>query len=427
MLPGMSKRSASRKTRPSRVRKGPAVVRAMGSADLLRFVPDLVAVDPQDSLVVVLFRHSQGTRSRTRGAMRIDLLHSEDPVETERWAEALLGQVLRVEGITGVAVVAYTDESFAPSGRPPAAAQIRAVARQAERVGLEVLDRFCVAADGWGSLGDPLLPRGGRPLEEIEPAERRRALPRRAEEVVLAPLEKQQAFQLDYADWWTRADGPGGVLHGASLAEPGSSFGIAAETEPAMERYRWGRDIDEVVAIVEGMLEPHDEADGPCPCRALLLALAERQGVMNLVLAQIAWGPAFGTELWTAANAPKGRERSLDRMVAAIGGGRFTRPDADRIERAVAVLLETAGYIPLPADRAPIDDMLSWLHWAHGGSSAAADHATRALRADPGRDVAAVVLAKIRRGDLPEWAFRPDPRKPDPFESLLRTERTAAR
>jgi hypothetical protein len=411
----MSKRSSRRRSHPDRP---PAVVRAMGPADLLRSVPDLVAVDPEDSLVLILFRRSQGTRSRTQGAMRVDLPHGLDDERLDRWAAAVLGQVLKVDRITGIAAVACTPDTFAPDGRPPAAAELRAVGRQAARMGLEVLDRFVVAADGWGSLDDPELPRGGRPLAEIEPAERAPRLPRTAPEVPLAPPAARRRFQEHYTAWWRFADGPGRTLHGVALMRPGTALGLRPEGEPAMERYRWGRDVGEVVDLVEGMLEPHDEGgDEPCPCRALLLALAERQGIENLVLLQLAWGRALGQEMWTAVNAPGGRRRSLDRLVAALAGGRFRRPDPDRVEAAVAALLETSAYVPVE-HRAPLDGMLAWLHWAVGGSSAAASYATRALQRHPGRDVPSLVLAKVQRNELPEWAFRRDGRR-DPYAALL--------
>lgn len=325
----MSKQSSRRRSRPrTRTDRAPAAVRAMGPSDLLRFVPELVAVDPEDSLVLILFRRSHGTRSRTQGAMRIDLPHGFDDERLDRWAAAVLGQVLKVERITGIAAVAYTPDTFAPDGRPPAAAELRAVGRQAARMGLEVLDRFTVAPDGWGSLDDPELPRGGRPLAEIEPEERTPRLPRAAAEVPLAPLAIRRRFQEQYTAWWRFADGPGRTLHGVPLMRPGTALGLLPEGEPAMERYRWGRDVQEVLDLVEGMLEPHDDGgEAPCPCRALLLALAERQGIENLVLLQLAWGRAIGQEMWTAVNAPEGRRRSLDRLVAAIGGGRFRRPD----------------------------------------------------------------------------------------------------
>ena len=373
----MSKQSSRRRSRPRPARRPPTVVRAMAPEDLLRHVPELAGAVPEDSLVLILFRRSQGTRPRTHGAMRVDLRHTEDPEELALWAGAVLQTVLRVDGVTGVAVAVYTPETFAPGGRPPAAAQIRAVAREAERRGLEVLDRFCVAADGWGSLDDPELPRGGRPLALIEPAEPLRRRLRAEPPVPLAPHRERVAFAAEYRLWWRCADGPGGVLHGVRLTEPGSAFGPAAEAEPAMERYRWGRDVVEVVDLVEAMLAPH------------------------------------------------GREASLARLTEAITGGRFRRPDLERIDAAIAALLDTARYVP-EEERAPLDGMLAWLHWASGGGSAAGAYAQRALRAHPGRDVPTLVLVKLQRNELPDWAFRRDPAKADPVESLLAGERTAA-
>jgi hypothetical protein len=401
----------------------------MGPADLLRHVPDLLPVDPEDSLVLILFRRSHGTKSRTHGAMRVDLLHADDPEQLDPWAAAVLGRVLHVDGVTGVAIAAYTPETFAPSGRPPAADQVRAVARQAERMGLEVLDRFCVAADGWGSLGDPELPRGGNPLSLLEPEEPRE--PRR--DPLARPEPAAEALSDRFADhyeqWWTRPEGPGGVLHGVDLGEPAPTGDVGPASmlsllrppagESAMDRYRWGRDIEAVVDLVEGILVPHDDDGRPCPCRALLLSLVVRQGLIGLLLAQIAWGPAFGREVWTAVSAPDGRTRSIDRMLDAIGGGRFRRPDTDRIDAGIAALQEVATYVDLPSTGAGIDEALSWLHWACGASSTAGRLAERALGQDDDRDIAPTLLAKAQRGVLPQWAFRKDPRKPDRFASLL--------
>jgi hypothetical protein len=70
--------------------------------------------------------------------------------------------------------------------------------------------------------------------------------------------------------------------------------------------------------------------------------------------------------------------------------------------------------------------MLSWLHWATGGGSAAGAYAERALRAHPGRDVPTLVLVKLQRNELPEWAFRTNPARGDAFDSLLHGQRTAA-
>ena len=57
--------------------------------------------------------------------------------------------------------------------------------------------------------------------------------------------------------------------------------------------------------------------------------------------------------------------------------------------------------------------------------AAAGAYAERALRAHPGRDVPSLVLVKLQRNELPEWAFRRDPAKADAYEALLAGERTA--
>lgn len=398
----------------SRTVEPPTVVKADGAAHFLRLVPQIAATECADSLVLVLF-----SGRRTHGAMRVDLLHTEAPLALKRWAQSVLGRACKVQGVDGVVPVVYTDDAFAPSGRPPAAPVLRELRRQATRMGLDVRDLLVVAADGWGSLLDPELPRGGRPLDEVAPQDGDPAFdlrPRSAPEYGPA----QPGRVLEFADhlecWWAEVDGPGGVLHGVDLAESLSAFGPAAdpEPEPAMQRYRFGKGDEEVIALVEGMLEVHDPDEPVCPCRALLYSLATRQGLENLVLLQIGWGRAFGSELWAAAQAGDRTDPVLEKLAAAISGGAFPRPDVERIERAMEALLEVGALVP-PESRAPVDSMLCWLYWARGGSSAAAELALRALQEEPGRDVPSLVLAQVQRGVLPEWAFRADPTAPDEF------------
>ncbi|GAA2754580.1 DUF4192 family protein [Amnibacterium kyonggiense] len=413
---------ALRAQSPDPVRRPvPRVVQASGPAGVLRFVPDLLPVDPEDSLVLVLFRRMQGRRSRTHGAMRVDLRHTEDEGELAAWAEAVLGGVLRVDGVTGVAIAAYTPETFAPSGRPPAAVQVRVVARQAERMGLEVLDRFCVGADAWGSLDDPMLPRGGRPLAQLEP-DGPRLRPRPPVPAAgWATAADRRRFRADHAAWWGRPDGPGGAVHGVPMGP-----GDAADRRSPMDRYRWGVDLDQVVDLVEAALLEHGPGDAPCACRALLASLAERPGLIPMLLGQIGWGRAFGRELWTAFAAPAGRQRTGERLREAIGGGKFPRPDVARLETALAAFHEAAAVAESPRTAAGVEEALAWLHWARGAASTAGGHAERALVLDDDRDLAPVVLDRVEAGILPLWAYRADPRKPDRFERLLAApERTA--
>ncbi|MGT2424681.1 DUF4192 family protein [Amnibacterium kyonggiense] len=392
----------------------PRIVRATGPAGVLPFVPDLLPVDPVDSLVLVLFRRVGGRTSRTHGAMRVDLRHTEDEAELAVWAEAVLGGVLRVDGVTGVAIAAYTAGAFAPSGRPPAAAQVRAVGRRAERMGLEVLDRFCIGADAWGSLDDPLLPRDGRPLALLRPDGPRPPARPPAPEPGSAPAADRRRFRADRAAWWGSPAGPGGEVHGVRVGPVG-----ADDRRSPMDRYRSGADLDQVVDLVEAVLLEHAEDGPPCPCRALLASLAERPGLIPALLGQLGWGRAFGRELWTAFAAPVGRERTAERLRAAIGGGRFPRPDVRRLEAAIAALHEATSCAEAPRTAAGVEEALAWLHWARGAASTAAVHAGRALALDGDRDLAPLLVDRTARGVLPLWAYREDPRKPDRWERLL--------
>ncbi len=392
----------------------PSVVRCATADDLLRLVPQLVVGGLRDSVVLVLFRGR-----RTHGALRVDAPRGVRGRRLEAWSDHLLGIACRVDGVDGVVAVAYTDDPFAPSGRPPQTGPLRALARAAHRMGLEVRDLLCVAPDGWGSLLDAELPRGGRPLGLLDP---RPGDPVRPAMRVPVPVPASEAARAAFAAalrrWWTHPEGPGGVLHGVDLRRAGAASGPAVASAPAMERYRWGRDQQDVVALVEGMLDPHDDEDpdAPCPCRALLHAIGDRQGLENLMLVQFGWGADLGADLWRAADAGDVTAPALDDLAAAVGGGAFRRPDVQRLERAIAVLTRVAGLVD-DADRASVDGMLAWLHWALGAGSIAAELARRALEREPDRDLALLVAARTTAGDLPEWAFREDPTAPDPLRS----------
>lgn len=392
----------------------PTVVRCSTAADLLRLEPLLVDVPAHDSLVLVLFR---GTR--THRAMRLDLLRSRTPHIMRGWAAQALGRACRVEGVDGIVPVVHTDDAFAPTGRLPRADLLRILGRQARAMGLEVRDLLCVAADGWGSLLDPELPRGGRPLAEIAPRDGDpQPSPRTVPEYGERSRAARSAFARALERWWVHPEGPGGVLHGVDLRRRGTAFGRAAALRPAMQRYRHGEDTADLVRLVERVLDPHDDAaDRPCPCRALLFALATRQGLETLVLVQFGWGQQLAQEVWQAVNSGDGTAAGLDVLQAAIGGLAFRRPDVDRVERAIEVLVAVGEHVPA-ADRAPVDGMLAWLHWAIGSGSIAGALANRAQRADPGRDVPSFVLSRVGGGVLPEWAYAEDPAALDPLREL---------
>lgn len=385
------------------------VVKAADAADLLRYLPALAGVPVDDSLVLMLFR---GTR--TTGALRFDLPHALRAEHLRRWASTVVGTACRLDGITGVVAVVVTPDTFAPSGRPPGTDVLRAIARWARLVGLEVQGELCVAGDGWGSLRDPDLPRGGRPLSEVEPVRLDGARPLTTlPEPGRASAAAQDRFARQFAAWWLLPEGPGGTLHGVPLDAPGAAFGVPDERDPAMERYRFGVDQEQLTELIERMLDPHDDAgDVPCPCRALLAALAGRPGLPGLVLLQFALGHALGDRLWTAVSGGDPAAPEIDLIRRALIGD-HRRPDADRLRAAIAAVAQAEALSP-PAERAGVVAMLAWLYWASGGGSIAGALADRALAEDPRQELAQHVKALTDAGRLPGWAFSEDPAA-DPF------------
>lgn len=387
----------------------PTVVRAADAADLLRYLPALAGVPVDDSLVLVLFR---GTR--TGGALRFDLPHGLLPDQMQRWASTAVGTACRLDGITGVVAVVVTPETFAPSGRPPGTDLLRAVARRARLAGLEVRGELCLAADGWGSLRDPDLPRGGRSLAEVEPV-RIEGVP--APRTLPAPGTASRAAQDRLVEqleaWWLLPQGPGGTLHGVRLDAPGAAFGVADDRVPAMERYRYGDDREQLTELIERMLDPHDDpADAPCPCRALLVALAGRPGLPAVVVLQLAFGQTFGDRIWAAASGGGSGVPEIDLIRGALVGD-HRRPDADRLRLAIEAVSAAEALCP-QHERAGVVGMLAWMHWACGGGSVAAALADRALGEDPEQELALHVRVLTDGGRLPAWAFSEDPTA-DPF------------
>ena len=155
-------------------------------------------------------------------------------------------------------------------------------------MGLEVLDRFVVAADGWGSLDDPRLPRGGHPLALLEPG-RAGARPRDAARRGRAGAGGAgDRFADHYEAWWSRPEGPGGVLHGVRLGDwagRARAFGPASLTSCSSCRGspRWtgtagGGTSTRWSTSSRGSSSRTTSTTARAPCRALLLALVRAAG-----------------------------------------------------------------------------------------------------------------------------------------------------
>ncbi|MDQ1531016.1 MAG: hypothetical protein QOE37_1121 [Microbacteriaceae bacterium] len=379
------------------------IVRTPDAASFLGLVPTLVGMQPEESLVLVVFRGK-----RTCGALRLDLPHLHGDVALKRFTNTVTGMVCRVQDADGLVPIVYTRAPFRAAPR----ALLRRVATRARTAGLDVKDVLIVARDAWASLLDPDAPPGGRPLAQITPTvlDGEPALLDAAAELRLPAVTVRDVgtFAGHVARWEGSADGVGAPVHGfdPSAGLRGRAFGRAAvPAKPFLERVVDGLDVG---PVLEGMLESH-EGPGPCPCLALLAVMARAPVLRDLAMLQFAWGPEFGAHVRDRTLLEPSEPLGVDEPVTlAFRGGDMPRPDQHRIGAALATVKLALAHVPLE-ERAPLSAMAGWLHWALGHGSIASAFADRAAAVDPGYPFARLLRAMLASATLPEWAFREEP------------------
>jgi hypothetical protein len=361
------------------------IVKAAGPVDLLRLVPRLVGFRPAESLVLVAF-----TGTRTESALRVDLPPTTDPAVLDGVARHLIGVLCRVEGVDGLVPVVYTAAPF--SAAP--ARLVRLLVQHAGAAGLSVKDAFCVAGNGWGRV-----PGGARrPLADLGPDHPELLDPATELRIPDRGPAARAAFAADLAAWRTRPAGPGASVHGFRPGAGGTAF---RRSDPFLVRAAGGLDCGR---LIEGALTPHDDDGAPCPCLAALAAFADVPDLAEHLLLSIGWGPAFGERVRAAR-----LEHDDDLLAeAALVGGEVERPSVARIEAGIRAVRAALALLE-PRDRAPLAACAAWLHWALGRGSLASGFVDLALDVDPRQPLALLLAAKLRRGELPEWAFRAEP------------------
>ena len=384
-------------------------VKAADAAQLLSLVPGLLGFTPTQSLVLVPM-----ARGRSLGAMRIDLPPEPDAdgsaaseiVETV--ASRSIGMVCRIGEADAVLAIVYTDAPIdgAPDSAPllPGAALFAALAAHADACGLGLVDALTVAADGWGSHLDPDLAPGGRSLDELRPrGAAAAALEASTRGVDLAgdqaaganlprvgqPARRQTALALRSLGAALEAicgipqvNGSGGRIDPAAL-------------EAACE-------LDDLPRLFEQALawRPAD-----APMRAAMVGWClSRPALRDVALVQ--WASDHdGGDL--AMEAQRRWEDGFDYPadLASVMWGEGPRPDADRVESALALAREVAALMPKTHRPGPLA-VCAWLSWALGRSSHADRYARMALSLDPRHGLADIVRSFVGAGHLPDWAFR---------------------
>ncbi|MEL4318881.1 DUF4192 family protein [Leifsonia sp. YIM 134122] len=363
----------------------PTVIKADAGQDFLALLPRLTGYQPRNSVVLVAFRGR-----RTCGAIRFDLPDAAPLAVLRRFATSMIGMLCKIPDVDAVVPVAYTDECFGATDAVPQALFMDVLVHRAEISGFHVRDSLCVAADGWASFLDPDVPAGGHPLRQITASPVNgladvegmgvRADVRGETELPAVDLARteQVARRLRrlHDDPASAGAGAAGACELADLALPEFLEHLLASPPDELS--------PEIVAATLWVLERPLFRD----VAVIQWAFSAEMGLQALD-DQLSWleeGPTDETEtgllLW----------------------GEGPRPDPERIDAAIGLLLELAACAPRSARVAPVT-MLAWLSWALGQSSRAAEFVQKALELDPEYGLASLVGAMVNGGRLPEWAF----------------------
>jgi len=411
----------------------PPVLRSTTTADFLAAVPALAGFTARNSIVVIPF-----AGSRTHGAMRMDLPPRATASVARAIGDAIPRLVAQLPGADGLAVVIYTDATFADHHGTPHLELWRGMQRRIVRSGLVLREACCVAADGWVSYLEPRRPVDGHPLSEI--TDTRMAL--------------EAAFHAgelpDITAWSTLPDADAELARRVAtaaddllfLGERLDSFGIAHTV-----------DLDPVGLAERVRATPASEL--PVSVLTEIVATAQQPALRDVLLIALAFGRDAGER--TAAQQRRALERqratgeTLDEIVAAeyadvvsaitegadaggVGAGagdagsvdadagnagapttteRYDdallmlgrsrrRPDHDALLTAIKALRRAASHAPRQL-RAGTLCILTWMLWARGTLSAADRMHELAAEADPELRMVET-LGWLLASGAPRWA-----------------------
>ena len=369
------------------------IFRAAGAADFLALVPRLLGYRPSRSLVLIPF-----DGNRTLGGLRLDLPATLDRTELDSMCSTYIGMVCKVSHADAVAVIAYTDETFAASEGPPQGELVRALLAQADLCGLRVSEALCVAEDGWGSYLDAGCPPAGRPLANI---------PYDHEAFADEPLPTED--QASGADLPT-LDLAEKERLGLALREIDRAMSALFGDEHEPSDRPLGRDalstvgrMDDVPLLLEEAIEYAPAEMDPYEAAAVVWCLM-RPGLRDVALVQWARDLAAGDEAFAAQMRYADGGDYPEHLAAPIWG-EGPSPDPHRLQAALALTRHLAAAAPRPA-RPGILAAAAWVAWALGRSTHAGRYAEMAREIDPDHGMAGIVLTFAASGHLPEWVYR---------------------
>lgn len=358
----------------------PTIVRTPDPADFLALVPHLAGFVPRNSLLLVGFRGKL-----THGTMRFDLPPGEDARTHRRIATSVVGMLSRLPGVDAVVPVIYTDAGF---GRViPHERFMREILRRIRFSGFVLRDALCVAADGWASYLDDDYPPGGDPLEQIgsSTAVHDAGLP-----AVHGLLDRANLPSVPLVD----AESVARYLRDLR------SEVRASENDCLVDRW-WIRSDLPMHLESALLLRPEDLTTEGI---AMIILLLQRPSVRDAAMLQWAFDPATGYRVAELNRRFHLGEDITDDADGSLMLGEGPRPDAERVERSIALLRLLTAHAPL-SSRPPLLCMLAWLHWALGRSSVSDVFVRLALDIQPSYGLAELLAAMLDNGMLPPWAF----------------------
>lgn len=367
----------------------PTVIKADAGHDFLALLPRLTGYQPRNSVVLVAFRGN-----RTCGAIRFDLPDAAPLGELRRFATSMIGMLCKIPDVDALVPVAYTDDSFGKTDAIPHAVFLDVLVHRAEVSGFHVRDSLCVAADGWASYLDPDVPRGGRPLGDIETSAVQSLADSEGMEVRADVRGDTELPIVDLA----RSERVGLQLR-RLRDDPSSASAVVAGSDELADLA--------LPQFLEMMLLRRPDTLPPEVVASLLWVL-ERPVFRDVAIIQWAFGPEMGLQALDDQLSWLEDGPTDETATGLLLWGEGPRPVPERVEAAIDLLRLVAACAPRSARVAPLT-MLAWLSWSLGQSSRAAVFVAATLTIDPQYGLASLIGAMIDGGRLPEWAFAVPP------------------
>ncbi|GAA1935453.1 hypothetical protein GCM10009775_29110 [Microbacterium aoyamense] len=368
----------------------PTIVKTSDPVDLIALLPTLAGTPLRNSFVVAPF-----VGKRTVGALRIDLPSHESPDVFAALANVLLGNLERIRGCSGAAIVIYTDEPYVTAFDAWDPLQV-VLCEQFMDAGLRIVASLLVAGDAWERFDErsPL----GQSLALVEAS------------AAFLPERPEEPWALPQADLALAQRVAAGVEDIVVFGEERSALGVYRPAEPL-----------EPIPFLERLLS-HDSDDiGPATI-ARLVTMMQSEGDVDRTVLQIAFGAKTGAASWRrtlevrALAAQAGttpheylmkhdRDNPGTRRIGDLLTGQTSEmPSPRRLQRGAALLARVAVHAP-PMHQPHLLCALAWVLWAQGLSSAAHELLARCLRTAPEHPLAIVFHTAWNALPLPDWVF----------------------